>query len=307
MQIADIPRARRGVEWPTAALAAFIYGSWFATTYFYRALPVWSLPLIGGWIVAWQLSLQHEILHGHPTRSRRINTAIAIWPLSLWLPYETYRLSHLRHHNDTRLTDPLEDPESNYWTPEQWASAGPIVRALVYAQETLLGRILVGPAYAMGRFWEGQIKAMLAGDRVTQRIVLRHGLEAAIVVAWIVGVCHMPLWLYFFAYAYVGTALVRVRSYAEHRADNEVEHRTAIVEDSWVLGPLFLFNNLHVAHHLRASLPWYELPGWYRRNRDTLIALNGGLVYKTYFDVARRFLFRPHDTLFHPGPNWRAP
>ena len=32
---------------------------------------------------------------------------------------------------------------------------------------------------------------------------------------------------------------------------------------------------------------------------------NGGLVYKTYFDVARRYLFRPHDALRHP--HGRAP
>jgi hypothetical protein len=27
---------------------------------------------------------------------------------------------------------------------------------------------------------------------------------------------------------------------------------------------------------------------------------NGGLVYSTYFDVARRYLFRRHDVLPHP-------
>jgi hypothetical protein len=31
-----------------------------------------------------------------------------------------------------------------------------------------------------------------------------------------------------------------------------------------------------------------------------LIAQNGGLVYSTYFEVARRYLFRRHDVLPHP-------
>jgi hypothetical protein len=31
-----------------------------------------------------------------------------------------------------------------------------------------------------------------------------------------------------------------------------------------------------------------------------LIAENGGLVYRSYFDVARRFLFRAHDAVPHP-------
>jgi hypothetical protein len=34
--------------------------------------------------------------------------------------------------------------------------------------------------------------------------------------------------------------------------------------------------------------------------RERLIAENGGLVYSTYFDVARRYLFHRHDVLPHP-------
>ena len=49
-----------------------------------------------------------------------------------------------------------------------------------------------------------------------------------------------------------------VRSFAEHRAVPEAERRTAIVENASILGPLFLFNNLHAAHHLRHRLPWYQ-------------------------------------------------
>ena len=115
----------------------------------------------------------------------------------------------------------------------------------------------------------------------------------------------MPFWIYFFCFAYAGTALALVRSFAEHRAESDVERRTAIVERSWMLGPLFLFNNLHVVHHMRASLPWYQMPRWYRLNREALIERNGGLVYDTYFDVARRYLFRPHDQALHPSKSGR--
>jgi fatty acid desaturase len=111
----------------------------------------------------------------------------------------------------------------------------------------------------------------------------------------------MPFWVYFWCFVYTGTALAGVRSFAEHRAEAEVERRTAIVERSWILGPLFLFNNLHVVHHMRASLPWWEIPRWYRLNREAVIARNGGLVYRSYFDVARRYLFKPHDTAVHPA------
>jgi len=95
-------------------------------------------------------------------------------------------------------------------------------------------------------------------------------------------------------------AIQLIRSFAEHRARPAARERIAIVEDSWILGPLFLFNNLHSLHHETPRIPWYSYNARYRLIRERLIAENGGLVYHTYFDVARRFLFRMHDAPLHP-------
>ena len=301
MDFKDIGGERRAVEWPTLALAALIYGMWFAATFYWRALSLPVLTTLGGVTVAWHMSLQHEIIHNHPTRWRRLNRALGTWPLALWLPFESYRISHLQHHNDTRLTDPLEDPESYYFTAQQWRAMGPLGRGIVRAQSTLLGRLIVGPACAMARFWAGEGAAIARGDFRRGAIAARHLIQAALVIGWVVGVCEMPLTLYFWTFCYAGTALALIRSYAEHRAEAEVERRTAIVENSWLLGPLFLFNNLHVVHHLRPTLPWWRIPRWYRLNRDAVVASNGGLVYRSYFDVARRYLFRPHHVPVHPA------
>ncbi len=156
------------------------------------------------------------------------------------------------------------------------------------------------------RFWAGEVARLARGDLRHGPILARHAVQAAVVLAWVVGVCGMPLWLYFWAFVYVGTALALTRSFAEHRAEAEVERRTAIVEGSFLLGPLFLFNNLHAVHHLRAGLPWYEIPRWYRLNREAVIARNGGLVYRSYFDVARRYLLKPHDAALHPSAETNA-
>jgi fatty acid desaturase len=300
MQIQDVPYPTRRVEWPTLGLASLIYCLWFGATYFHESLPLWLLMILGGWSVAWQMSLQHEIIHGHPTRKRWINSLIGQWPLALWLPFENYRHSHLAHHNDERLTDPLDDPESFYWREDQWRALGAFGQALVRVQSTLLGRLAIGPLWSMLRFWKFELAKVFRGDRKTIRIVVLHVLQVAIVLVWVVGVCHMAFATYFFCFVYAGTALAMVRSFAEHRAADEVERRTAIVERSWILGPLFLFNNLHVAHHLRRNMPWYRLPGWYRLNRAALLHSNGGLVYVSYFDILRRYFVRPHDSTMHP-------
>ena len=125
-------------------------------------------------------------------------------------------------------------------------------------------------------------------------------------LAWVIGVCGMPLWVYLAAFVYPGMSLAMVRSFAEHRAAAEPEKRTAIVENAPILGLLFLNNNLHVAHHLRGGLPWYQIPAFYRLNREALIRRNGGLVYDGYLDVFRRYGLTSHDRVVHPDWTGRA-
>ncbi len=300
MDIIEAPALRRRVEGPTIALAVAIYALWGLTTWFWKDLPVWALVPLGAWVIAWQMNLQHEIIHGHPTPWRTVNAAIGVWPLSLWLPFASYRKSHLRHHEDANLTDPFEDPESYYWTSVGWRDLGPARRFVVAAQSTLVGRLLFGPAWMIGRFVFDFLRDAWRGSNDARRILFWHGLECLPVLVWVMGVCGMPLWVYAAAFVYPGMSLAMVRSFAEHRAAAEPEKRTAIVENAPILGLLFLNNNLHVAHHMRGGLPWYQIPTFYRLNREALIRRNGGLVYDGYFDVMRRYGISPHDRLVHP-------
>lgn len=300
MEIVELPRLERKVEWPTVALAAVIYGMWFGATFFWTNLG-WALPVVGAWVIAWQMNLQHETIHGHPTRNRRVNEAIGVWPLSLWLPYATYRRTHLSHHQDQNLTDPFEDPESYYWTQAGWRDLGALGRRLARFQSTLLGRMLFGPAWMISGSIRDELRKAWSNQPGARATLFWHLVQCAPVLLWVMFVCRMPLWLYVAAFVYPGMSLAMVRSFAEHRAAPEAERRTAIVEDARVLGLLFLNNNLHVAHHLRGYIPWYRLPTFYRLNREALIERNGGLLYRSYFDVARRYLFKPHDQSVHPS------
>src|SRR5437870_4407700 len=99
------PTASKGyrLELPTWGVAGGVYGGWLALTLFFHQLPTWAVVVLGAYLIAWHGSLQHETIHGHPTRSPRINHAVAWLPLSLWLPYRLYRDSHLQHHRDENL------------------------------------------------------------------------------------------------------------------------------------------------------------------------------------------------------------
>jgi fatty acid desaturase len=287
------------IEWPSVVLCSALYTSFAVLTFFHGLLATPITVTLGAFLLAWHSSMQHEFIHGHPTRWRRLNRALATPPLALWLPFESYRRSHLVHHQDEHLTDPLDDPESYYWTAGSWAALGPLGRAVVRFHTTLLGRLLIGPAWNIGRYWRSEFRAVRGGDRQRRGIWLRHAVAVAAMLVWVVGICHMNLLIYA-AMAYAGTSILLLRSFAEHRANQNVFERTAIVENAWVLGPLYLFNNLHAAHHDRPLLPWYQLPAWYRANRQRLLAENGGLVYSGYADVVRRFLLEPHDVVIHP-------
>ena len=295
-EVATLP----GIEWQTVALIVFAYGGWFTLTLAYGEWPTWIVAPCVAVLLTFHSSLQHEILHGHPTRSVAVNRLFGILPLSLWIPYDRFRALHLAHHVNDRLTDPIDDPETNYVTPESWPQRSAFSRWIYQLQLTLAGRMLIGSWWRMGWFVSSEARAFTRNEPGVRVAWVTHVILCMPVVYWVTVVCDIPLWLYVVTMVIPGNALLLVRSFAEHRARANVPERTATVEGSWLLGPLFLFNNLHSLHHAEPLLPWYRYHARYRLTRDRLLAENGGLVYSTYFDVARRFLFRMHDQPQHP-------
>jgi fatty acid desaturase len=288
------------VEWPTVALIAACYCGWLLLTSRYGIWPLWVVAPATAVLLTLHGSLQHEILHGHPTRWYGVNYLLGLVPLSLWIPYDRYRTTHLIHHINDRLTDPVDDPESNYWTPGDWDRLPAWRRKLVMLQTTLAGRVLIGPWWSIGRYIARDLRLFVKGEPGVRSAWIVHLAACVPVVYWVTAVCGIPFWLYVVAMVLPGKAILLIRSFAEHRAGHDWHERTAIVEGSRLLGPLFLFNNLHSLHHEEPLMPWYRYNRRYRVVRDKLVAENGGLVYRTYFDVARRFLFKPHDKPVHP-------
>ena len=288
------------IEWPTVALIVFAYGGWFTLTSAYGEWPTWIVAPCIAVLLTFHSSLQHEILHGHPTRSATVNRLFGILPLSLWIPYDRFRALHLAHHINDRLTDPIDDPESNYVTPQAWQRRSSFARWIFQLQLTLAGRMFIGSWWRMGGFLASEARAFARNEPGVCAAWITHLILCVPILYWVTAVCDIPLWLYIVAMVIPGNAILLIRSFAEHRARAATPERTAIVENSWLLGPLFLFNNLHSLHHAEPLLPWYRYHSRYRSTRDRLLAANGGLVYSTYFDVARRFLFRMHDQPQHP-------
>ncbi len=288
---------RAGPSWIVAVL---IYGGWSLTTWFHAALPWWLLVVPGGVLIAWHGSLQHEAVHGQLAPWRWLNDLPALPPLALWLPFPIYRATHEAHHDFEILTEPWRDPESFYVDQATWRRLPAPVRGVLRVHNTLLGRLLLGPFLVIGQFLFAEGQALRRGDRRNLGIWLWHLPAVALVLLWVALVCGLPLWQYLLLFVLPGASLTLVRSFAEHKAARTPYERTAVVEAGRFFGLLFFNNNLHFAHHKRPDLPWHALPAYYRARRGELLAENGGLLYRGYREVLRRFLLRPVDAPAHP-------
>jgi fatty acid desaturase len=302
-----MPIRRRDFEWPTFLLIFLVYAVLALVVWFNAVLPWWLILPIGAYAAALHVSLQHETLHGHPTGNRVLNEALIFLTPHFWLPFPIYRETHLQHHNDADLTDPRRDPESYYMLPESWAVLPGPKRALYQVNQTLAGRMIMGPAISILRMWTAHAVAILHGDMRVARAWAYHMVASALAIWLIVGVAGMPLWKYILLVAYPGISLALVRSYCEHRAAPMPELRTIIVEASPFWSLLFLYNNLHVAHHSRPALAWYKIPAYYRADKSEMLKRNGGYAMNGYGEIFRRYFLTPKEPISYPDTSWLRP
>ena len=114
-------------------------------------------------------------------------------------------------------------------------------------------------------------------------------------------VCDIPLWAYILFFAYPGTSLTLVRSYAEHRAAGPVQQRTVICESNWFWSWLFLYNNLHLIHHRHPRLAWHQRRPRYLAEKAHLAAEQGYYTIKGYGAIFARYFLRAKEPMVHPA------
>jgi fatty acid desaturase len=288
------------VEGPTWILAVAIYGAWFLLMWFQAYIPWWAMIFLGGYVIAWQFSLQHETIHGFRGVPKWFRTLIAMPPLGLWFPYPMYRRSHSLHHRNTHLTVPGQDTETYYVKQADWARMGRLERGILLFNQTLVGRLLIGPMIRLYKLGQREIGRIRNRDYINVPHWTLHVVLVGLLFWFVSGVCGMPWWRYILLVAYPGFSLGLLRAFIEHRAGPRPGRRVASVESNTLFGLLFLYNNLHVAHHLRPTIPWYELPRFYRENREKLLKHNDNFVFRGYWEITRQYLIRPVFVPVHP-------
>ncbi|AIY41624.1 Fatty acid desaturase [Collimonas arenae] len=283
------------LELPTWGLIFIIYGGWLVCVLHWQALGPWlGTPLLII-LTAWYMSLQHELIHGHPTANTRFNALLGQLPLAVWYPYAVYRDSHLGHHHNETLTLPGVDPETYYVSQMLPPHSD---RRLQWRRfrNTSAGRLLIGPAYA----WSQTIRtAWLSRNRKTAITWGGHAFLLAGMLAFLQRAGISPFF-YVLMIAYPALSLTMVRSLFEHRAETAEHARSVINEAAWPWRLLFLNLNYHLVHHLHPRLPWFHLRLAYLAKRDSYLEQSEGFVEHGYLPLLWRYRNTPVIADVHP-------
>jgi Fatty acid desaturase len=157
----------------------------------------------------------------------------------------------------------------------------------------------LGPALGLVPFWRDDLRAARAGDRAVRRAWAKHLGGLALVALWLAGPATMSAGGYLLA-AYLGMALLKIRTFLQHRAHEKAAGRSVVIQDRGPLPLLFLNNNFHAVHHAHPRLPWYALPSFYAARRDHFLRRNRGYRYRSYAEVFPRHFLRVKDPVPHP-------
>lgn len=287
-------------EWPTWLLLIGVYAGWPTLLLASPQLGVWPTTLLMIPLLVLWMSVQHEVLHGHPTRSLRLNKVLGYAPFAVWYPYTLYRDTHMQHHCDEDLTVPGRDPESRYLSQLHWEQTGRLMRVLRWLDKTPPGRLVFGVPLALSSLIVGETRRLLRGERQAWAMWSTHGGLLVLMVLFIEHYSAISAVHYVIFCSVPALAVSMVRSYYEHRPGEQPQERTVINEASWPWAWLFLNLNLHLVHHDLPGLSWYHMPVVYRVRREEWLARSGGFLVAGYAELFRRHSFNPIDSPQHP-------
>jgi len=297
--------ARMGVagrireELPSLLLLMACYAAFIALTVFADRLGIAAATGLLVPVLVLHSSLQHEFIHGHPTSSRAFNHVLVYLPLGLFIPYLRFMDTHLAHHVDPRLTDPYDDPESNFFDPKIWRRLPRWRKMLANWNNTLFGRMAIGPFFSLLWLYRGDLIEITKPNLRIIAAYLHHAIGLILLLVWLSAFTSLPFWALAIA-GYLALSALKIRTFLEHMAHERVAARSVVIEDRGILALLFLNNNYHSIHHLYPHLAWHKLPARYQARREKYLRRNGGYWFRSYGSVFRLYFFRQKDPVPHP-------
>jgi beta-carotene hydroxylase len=250
------------VAWGTIALALGIVSTFLGNIGLYMRgiTPAYVAIPIGSLACYMAFTLLHDSAHRSVSKFQWINEVvgrIAGWIL-LCGPFVTFRYMHLEHHKHTN--DPNgADPDYYSGTGTAWT------RPLHWATQDLHYYFLYffrPKGRPTAEVVEVFVELMLRSIVFVIAIAAGHGMT--LVICWFIPV---RIAIFFLAYTF------DYLPHKPHKIKQSDDRFRATHMLTWApLTPLFLFQNMHLIHHLYPGIPFYRYGKVWRAQKDFLLS-----------------------------------
>jgi|GEM_PF-6642120 len=250
---------------PTLVLAACLYSFYFIflfSTFLFYKLPFYAyipLGILQTFIVFLMFTVLHDGVHFTISKKHWLNelSFLSTWLVFLNNPY-LFRRIHLQHH--AHVNQARKDPD--HFTSSRFL-------LFRFLKSFLL--VFYYPWFAFREYrcwkWRAHIVASIALPPLLLNLALVTPFTWPILIVWL-----LPTFFGVGLLAYANTAL----PHHPGREDSRYRNSSNIYVP-WLAQALMLNQNLHLVHHLKPKLPWYEYPEYWKQHQGEILK-NGARV-----------------------------
>ena len=253
---------RPTVAWPTVLLTAGILGVWLSVP---LAVTSGLIPMAAGFFISMiaasaAFTPMHDAAHRSVGKSKALNEVIGwLCCVPLVAPFAAFREVHLTHHKHVNQPDPMVDPD-------MWSGKGPVWSLpLRWATQDLFYY-----------YW-----ALRMGKQLKLSVQLAFWAGAIVLYATAGTLTYMGFgWEVLFLWLLPARAAVTLLAFAfnflPHHPHEVTDREDRLQATSILLGPgftfAFLYQNLHLIHHLYPGVPFYRYGKIWQNQREGLLA-----------------------------------
>src|SRR5450830_5008 len=256
------------VAWASIVLCCIGLGLFISSTVAcFRGLLSLSLAVILNTLALCSLfTPTHDAAHPAVPKSEFINYLVGSLSLFLWVPlasFPSYRWLHMQHH---RFTNEQGDPDfyagnGKWWTlPLRWLTID-LYQIIFFIRYS--GRVK--------KSWPGVFLLWCLTGYVFYFAHLHHVLFEAVMLWLVPNRLNMMVLTFLLDY---------LPHYPHNVAQSDDHYRATSIRQGaeWLMTPLFVFHNYHLAHHLYPTLPFYRLTKIWRARETFHLSKNPLLV-----------------------------
>jgi len=217
---------------------------------------LWLIPLmlIETLVVYLMFTPLHDGVHFQISKKRLINESALLfaWPILLGSPF-LFRKIHLHHHS--HVNEPAEDPDHFTASKQLWKSFFRSFFLIFFYHWFFLKK-----TRGLKDLAHFSLSILIPFFIINICWLLKDSIGLALFMIWV-----LPP---FFAYGILSFTNAAWPHHPAQETDRFKNTRNTYVP--WIVQALMMNQNLHLIHHLKPNMPWYEYPEYLRQHEAEL-------------------------------------